>query len=861
MNEPRAAAGVPATVAGMLRLTAWPVTMALSLALLAALQVAGVPAQPAAFTAAGTGAAVVLILERLVPYRPCWHAAREELLTDLTFLAAVQVALPVGLGLAVVTGMQHWLAAHGIAAARAWPHHWPVAAQAVLVMLAADLLRYLLHVAAHRLPMLWRLHAVHHAPRKLHATNVGRFHPLEKCLQFLLDTLPFALLGVAPAVLAAYLVFYAVNGFFQHANADVRLGMLNWLVSGPELHRWHHSRRIEESGANYGNNLIVWDVLFGTRFLPAGRRVLRLGLQDRNWPQGFLCQLAAPFTRGRPGHGRFRSLRRVFAGTLLAAGMLWVRFTGWRRLWRAARDPRRAQLRLLQDILRRNRDTTFGTAHGFAAIRGHEEYMRRVPVQSYEALRPLIEQQDRAGIPALTADRPVMYARTSGTTAEPKLIPVTGRALHDQRRMHELFTFCLGRAVPATRQGRILAIVAPEDEGRTPGGRPFGSVSGQIYCAVPAPARERYVLPPEVFEVADHATRCRLILRLAAAVPDVTVIGCANPSTLLVLGETLRRHRRELLRDLAGGTFTGLQTLPAKVRDAVAPRLACDGARLAQLRAVLAAPAPTLAALWPGLRCVSTWTGGSCAIALDALRPQLPPDVIIGELGYLASELRATLPVDPVRRLCVPTLGENFFEFVERERWERNEPEFLLLDQLREGVEYHVFVTTCAGLYRYFMNDVVRVNGWFRATPSLEFVQKGKGVTSITGEKLCEGQVLDAVGTVLGRAGAAPRFWLMTAHRFQARYRLLVEAGGPLDAPCIAGQLDDALGARNIEYAGKRASGRLGAPEVVRLAPGTADAYRAHCVARGQRDGQFKFVALRYADEVDFDFECRRAAA
>ncbi len=128
--------------------------------------------------------------------------------------------------------------------------------------------------------------------------NVGRFHPLEKSVQYVFDTLPFVFLGVSADVLSVYFVFYAVNGFFQHSNCEVRLGLLNFIVSGPELHRWHHSRLLQESNNNYGNNLIVWDLLFGTRFLPKGRLVGDLGLLNRDYPLNFVSQLAAPFVKG-----------------------------------------------------------------------------------------------------------------------------------------------------------------------------------------------------------------------------------------------------------------------------------------------------------------------------------------------------------------------------------------------------------------------------------------------------------------------------------------------------------------------------------------------------------------------------------
>ena len=128
--------------------------------------------------------------------------------------------------------------------------------------------------------------------------NVGRFHPVEKGLQFLFDALPFILLGVSAEVLALYFVFYSVNGFFQHCNIELRLGYLNYLVSGPELHRWHHSRKIEESNSNYGNNLIIWDTLFATRYLPEGKRVGELGLVNRHYPQSFSAQMKTPFVKG-----------------------------------------------------------------------------------------------------------------------------------------------------------------------------------------------------------------------------------------------------------------------------------------------------------------------------------------------------------------------------------------------------------------------------------------------------------------------------------------------------------------------------------------------------------------------------------
>lgn len=244
------------------------------------------------------GAIAITLLEWRYPHIRKWHPDRKDVGNDLAFMLLVQVLLPRLLSFFVVITLLAALNQHELTVNPGWPHEWPVAVQVVLMLLASDFLRYWLHRAAHEwVQPLWRLHAVHHSPQKLYWLNVGRFHPVEKSIQYLLDVLPFVLLGVSEEVLALYFVFYSVNGFFQHCNIELRLGYLNYLVSGPELHRWHHSRKIEESNSNYGNNLIIWDTLFGTRYLPENKQVGELGLINRHYPQSFLAQMRTPFVK------------------------------------------------------------------------------------------------------------------------------------------------------------------------------------------------------------------------------------------------------------------------------------------------------------------------------------------------------------------------------------------------------------------------------------------------------------------------------------------------------------------------------------------------------------------------------------
>ena len=290
---------------------------------------------------------------------------------------------------------------------------------------------------------------------------------------------------------------------------------------------------------------------------------------------------------------------------------------------------------------------------------------------------------------------------------------------------------------------------------------------------------------------------------------------------------------------------------------AITPLLSCPPNRVAELRTILASPRPTFAQLWPELRLVSTWTGGSCRIPLAGLRPALPRGAQVAELGYLASELRGTLIADIDRNLGPPTLQDNFFEFVERDDWDAGRMMFHTIEQIESGKEYYVIPTTETGLYRYFMNDIVRVTGVFHATPSIEFVQKGKGVTNITGEKVYESQVIDAVRAAEEEAGTTSGFFLMVADADRSVYRLIVECASPTESWKLATRLaiERMLRGSNVEYDAKRASGRLQGLEVVPVRSGTGEAYKQHCLKQGQREGQFKLIALQYQSDCTFPFE------
>ncbi len=803
-------------------------------------------------------AAVALpLLERLSPYRLDWRPNRDDWHTDALYAIVVQVVLPPLLALLVVLGLSDLTRAY--LHSSVWPHHWPILTQGILMVLLVDLMRYWVHRFAHTNATLWRLHAVHHSPHKLYWLNTARFHPLEKTLQFAFDSMPFILLGVNEYVLAFYFVCYSVNGFFQHCNVHLRLGPLSYVFSTAELHRWHHSKILEEANHNYSNTTIIWDIVFGTYYRPRDRDLVRAGIQNDRYPMSFGRQLLGPFVRNLERRDVFvPTLFESAMNLLLKLGFAKVQHTDWRRLENAGHDLAGAQENVLRGIVQQNRETAFGRRHGFAEITSVADYQRRCPVQTYDRLRPYIDEQEKTGEPALTAEAAVLYAKTSGTTGAAKLLPITPTMLAQTRRQQALAGFLQYRACPRGFRGALLGITGAAEEERTATGKAVGAISGVMYEKLPWPMKRKFIVSPAVFAIEDHLTKYLLILQLALATRDITYIATANPSTLVLLMDLTHRYREELLTGIETGQWNFEHSLPPDVVAAVKHKLRPNRVRAAELRELFSARGQAvLRDIWPHVALVATWTGGNCRIPLQTVQAQLPKAAVTMDLGFLASESRATLTVEANSSSGLPVFQDSFFEFVERARWDDRQPEFLTLDRLARGAHYYIFLTTTAGLYRYDLNDVVTVTGHRHGIPLIEFLQKGRGVTNITGEKLYEMQVTQATADTAEQLSLTFPFFIALADRTAGRYEFYFELPGcdARDTQELSERLDENLGRRNEEYRAKRASARLKPLLARRLRSGTATSFRAHLVNRGQKDSQFKIQCLAYKDEVGFDFQ------
>ena len=532
--------------------------------------------------------------------------------------------------------------------------------------------------------------------------------------------------------------------------------------------------------------------------------------------------------------------------------MMWIRKIYYKPFIKLTKEPEKNQWNLLKYILNLNKDTHFGRNHNFISIHSYKDFQNAVPINEYEDLRSYINQQEQTGEPYLNSKQPVMYAQTSGTTGEPKNIPILNASIESYKNSQSLFSYTQYSYDKEVYSGKLLAIVSPDIEGTLGTGTPYGAISGLIYKSMPSLLRHSYLLPFEIFTISDYDLKYYLICAFALSSENITLIATPNPSTILRIKDIIDANLENLLQDIESGTLSGIKEIDPEKKQKIWSKFKPNQLRASQLRELKKKKGSLIISdIWPKLRLITTWTSGNCSTLLPSLKAQLSSNSFIGEVGYMSSEFRGTVNLDIKNEIQVPTINENFFEFVERDEWGSEEPFFLMLHEIELNKDYYIFVTTQNGLYRYFINDIIRVTGKYHSTPTIKFIQKGDGVISLTGEKLYEDQVNIAVLKVIKKYSLKIKFYVMVAYSEELKYRLYIQQ--PFKA-VYAQEIEKEIYHLNIEYMEKRKSGRLMPLEVFCVEKGTAEEFKKYNLDKGQREGQFKLIRLLSDKDCDFDF-------
>ncbi len=544
-----------------------------------------------------------------------------------------------------------------------------------------------------------------------------------------------------------------------------------------------------------------------------------------------------------------KNLWLVNTALTCAGGLLYL------NLKKASRNPRKTSEKTLRAILDYAKDSVYGREHHFADILKAKDdtelyqlYAKYVQPNDYEDLRPYVERHKHGEAGVLFPGKPVMYATTSGTTSQPKWIPITQTYLKNvYGKMTKVWLFNFIKNRPHVFEGPIVSIVGKRIEGYAPDGTVFGSVSGVTQQDAPQFVKDLYASPAEVFAIEDYKARYYAIMRMGIE-RNVHLVITANPSTIVEMQNNVNQFYDEYVNDIEHGTMSDKVDIPEKIRQAIAPCLKPNPERAAELRALKEKYGTVLPKhYWPDLQILTTWKCGNTRVYLDKFKDSFPEGMLHQEFAYFSSECRFGLVLDDtLNTVLFPHY--HFYEFIAEEDLGKENPKFLRLHELQAGKRYCPYVTTFAGLYRYNMNDLVEAGPNFENTPTVHMIQKVNGIVTMTGEKLHERQFIEAVHDAEVETGLKTKFFVGFAELSSSSYHFYYEF---VDQTITQRQADEftvvvdrLLKEKNMEYDAKRKSFRVKDPVAHILVADSFEKFKARCIAEGARDGQFKLNLL-----------------
>lgn len=532
------------------------------------------------------------------------------------------------------------------------------------------------------------------------------------------------------------------------------------------------------------------------------------------------------------------------------------------KLKKASKTCAKTQAATLRQICEYAKDSEYGKEHGFAHVleaATDEELIKRyqqaVMPSNYEDFRPYVNKMKEGSADVLFQGRPLLYATTSGATGEPKWIPISEAYLNNiYGKMNKVWLFNFIKNRHMVYSGSIVSVVGKQIEGYTPDGTIYGSVSGFTQARCPGFVKKLYASPSAVFNIDDYTARNYAIMRMGIE-RNVTLCVTANPSTMVEMQQNVNKWLEEFILDIKNGTMSSKVNIPDELRAQIQPYLKPNPERAQELQELKDKYGTVLPKhFWPNLQLLTTWKCGNTKIYLKKLEGCFPDQTLHQEFAYFSSECRAGLVLDDtLDTVLFPHF--HYYEFKKAEEFDNPDAPFYQLADLVPGEQYCPFVTTFSGLYRYNMYDIVEASApKFGDTPCIHMVQKVNGIVTITGEKLYEGQFIDAVVKAQKDSGMLLNYFTGYANLEESRYDWYFEFADQQTTQEQAEQfgaiVDANIKAANIEYQAKRDSFRLKDQKVFRLVPQAFAAFKAEIVsASGQDASRFKPNVLSQKEE------------
>lgn len=413
------------------------------------------------------------------------------------------------------------------------------------------------------------------------------------------------------------------------------------------------------------------------------------------------------------------------------------------KLWACKNNPKIKQLKILAKILKDNKNTDFGRKYQFEQLDCYEQFRSKVPLQNSQEYQAWSATVYQGQSDAVVKQQPQFFAMTAGSTGNYKYIPVNKLFRQEVNQSVYAYHYFLTSCYPELKQGVIQFIVSSAEGGTSPSGIPQGFMSGFNYTHLPKLIKDRFIVPYWVFTLIDAEQRNYTICRYLISNRQVKAIAAFSPQSIINIFKAALNNISRLSADVDKGTL-GISCLPngAEVRFEPQPKLATKIEKCHQY--FQNDSQKLLTVLFPQLSYYLTWQGGNMGYLLNKLQQMAGSKQIIS-MPYSASEGVFSIPYKTNQSSGIAAVTSHFLEYIPETAINDNQAEVLPVWQLKVGEYYYQVVTNSSGLYRYNMEDLVKVTGMWGKIPVVKFISKKHRQTSIQNERLNEHQVTQAM--------------------------------------------------------------------------------------------------------------------
>lgn len=526
-----------------------------------------------------------------------------------------------------------------------------------------------------------------------------------------------------------------------------------------------------------------------------------------------------------------------------------------RELDQSSRQAVILQHRLLHELLEENKNTEYGRSLGFGEIHTARDYQGKVPFTGYDDYEPYIRRMIQGEKNLLSAKETVHYAMSAGSVGVPKYIPVSEAELKKITKYgaemafgvaDEYYRCTTGKGVPFGPGLCAIEMRVMMTERGVEKGTVSGSALKSMKDFVP------FVLssPWEVVRPEGEMDLKYLKIFLALGRRDLAFMESAFLTSLVDLMDYMRDHYEMLCKDIYRGRINDDIRVSEEVRALIEENIRPDKERAKELMREFKRgfDTPIIPRIWPRMSWIGGIGTGGFTPYVRRMRQYSGKSIPFNNLCYAASEsfMAVARHMGDESYVLIPDSG--FYEFVPI-REEEGDGRPLLMDELEIGEDYEVIVTNLSGFYRYRLQDVVRVTGYYNELPLLRFVYRKDQLLSIAGEKTNEEALRWAVEEYSLETSMHINDYSLYAETSTspAHYVILLEPEKPVPKeklPYCREVMDSKLMQANPSYGDKIRNGALGSAEIVFLQQQTYQLYRDLMTMKGASANQIKPVRL-----------------